>query len=275
MSAFSLPPPSLRLLLVCDCDIANSAKLADRFVRERPQIDLIVAMGPFADKEAATGEQVAMAEGDVASILAQLENIACRVVYVPYESDPAAALQVGAHLTPNAINIHGRRLQLTEDLAITGFAENVTDMAMHDLPHDDDRSPESDDELEGVQVNVSNSIGVIRSMLQRSLDDAAAGPPGTGGLFALNYKFASTLNSVLFHIPEVPYRHLPPATPHSLTPLTLVCQLLAANGISTVVVPAGVAPDVRLPQRLGNMHIISVSATSSLVYYFAHAYASL
>jgi len=202
MSAALSLPPSLRLLLVCDCDIVNCSKLAGLLVRDKSQIDMIIAMGPFTNKEASSSEEAAMAEGDIASIIAQLENIACRVVYLPSESDPAAIFQAGIHLTPNAVNIHGRRLPLTQDLAIMGFAENASDMRLVDLPHDDDRSPESDDELEGVKVNVSNSIGVIRSMLQRSLDEAT-GPLGTGGIFALNYKFASTLNSVLFHIPEV------------------------------------------------------------------------
>lgn len=55
-------------------------------------------------------------EGDMTSAIALLENIVCRVCYVPGHSDPEGTRRSSeeAHprLTPNSVNVHERMLQV-------------------------------------------------------------------------------------------------------------------------------------------------------------------
>ena len=74
---------SLRLLVVHDVDIHSSSLLAEKYVPLTPEYDAVLAIGPFyhapLDNQNKL-EDYAVAEGDIASSIAQLENIVCRVL---------------------------------------------------------------------------------------------------------------------------------------------------------------------------------------------------
>ncbi len=73
---------SLRLLVVHDVDIHSSSLLAEKYVPLTPEYDAVLAIGPFYHTPFTNQnklEDYAVAEGDIASGIAQLENIVCRV----------------------------------------------------------------------------------------------------------------------------------------------------------------------------------------------------
>ena len=71
----------LTLLLVSDVDILSASRLAEFFVPKPPQFDCCIVCGPFTHSEITSKEDEAIAEGDMASTIAQLENIVCRVKF--------------------------------------------------------------------------------------------------------------------------------------------------------------------------------------------------
>ncbi|RYG61079.1 hypothetical protein EON64_18840 [archaeon] len=54
----------------------------------------------------------------MASLLGHFENICCRVMYLPAESDPLVVIAEQTNLTANSVNINSRTLQLSNDLRI-------------------------------------------------------------------------------------------------------------------------------------------------------------
>ena len=87
MFGFSNNPKKLRILVLCDVDCNSASKLAEYFIPKPPQFDCCVVCGPFTQTEIENRELEAKAEGDVASVIAQLENIVCRVIYVPSDRE--------------------------------------------------------------------------------------------------------------------------------------------------------------------------------------------
>ena len=72
-------PSHLRILVVSDTDVNSAIRLAEYFVPKQPQFDCCLVFGPFTQSNIVTREDGAIAEGDMASCIAQLENIVCRV----------------------------------------------------------------------------------------------------------------------------------------------------------------------------------------------------
>lgn len=78
------------------------------------------------------------------------------------------------------------------------------------LPEDADRSAESDDELDNVELKSGISISIIQEILintnQQELEASAENQKLSAyegsGIFALNYKFSHTLNQFLFHMQD-------------------------------------------------------------------------
>jgi hypothetical protein len=196
--SFQTHPTEIDMLVVYDISTQKAGQLAEKFVAHAPKFDLILIIGPFSDvKKALTPEDVAVAEGDMASSIAQLENITCRVVYLPGERDPPNTLIEQLHLTPNSINLYSRRLPLRTGLFITGFTETGDNLDTRKVPDDVDRSAESDDELEDVEVKSGiSSIKVIKEILLA--DDQSTRVDS--GIFLFSYKFIHTLNHFLFHM---------------------------------------------------------------------------
>lgn len=233
---FSARPETLRVLVVADPDVSSATQLTELFVPSAPRFDAVVVCGPFCyaqNQSAVTAEEKVLARGEIGSTVAQFENIVCRVVYLGASTDPADIVKEQLFLTPNSVNVNQRRLQLTEDLFVVGFSETADNLTTSGLPADFDRSPESDDELDGVEVKSgSTSIKTIEDLLQAATakvdeEETQTGGGGGGeqsgatttatatatsagaaadkkitGIFALNYKFAHTLNHFLFHMAD-------------------------------------------------------------------------
>lgn len=243
---------TLSILTCADIDADAAYKIAEKFVKEKPKFDLIILFGPFLHKGINSQEEIVTAEGDIASIIAQFENIVCRVCYLPAGQDPPNTLIEQLHLTPNSINIHARRLNLTKELFLTGFTEKGDSTATGKMPRsvegDRDRSSESDDELEQVEVNSALSVEIIKEILnggeERSSEQlqavASEAESVSSGIFALNYKFSHTLNQFLFHMPDQ----------------------LEENGINLAIISSSSNRNeiTRLPKKFGNLSIAALSS---------------
>ena len=279
MDQYYAKKDELRFLVLNDVDIESTSLLAEKIVPEDPKYDCIIVSGPFTHCEVRTDEESALVHGDVANILAQLENIVCRVLFICTDNDPASLLTSQLHLTPNSVNLHARTLLLANKMFVLGFTETKGNLESNKaLPKDVSRSEESDDELEslGVGVQASNSsIGIIEELFDKVKSDPAgianSNPlneisivgdtlekekeestdnymteeqtNGHFGIFVLNYKFSHTLNHLLFHLPEKTRQ----------------------AGISLAIIPPPVTEHgeephpnpVKLPPKVGNLSIIS------------------
>jgi hypothetical protein len=225
---------------VCDVDGPSSARIAEAFVPNEPMFDAILLAGPLLHQDVQSEEDKAVSLGDISSIFAQLENIVCRVLYLPSEYDPAEILAEQLHLTPNSVNIHGRQIALTETLHLMGFSEKGEKIAPVKHDHDDrDRSAESDDEMENVQLSSANSVSIITEMLANSRAASqpvqpSPNPTLSSGIFMLNYRYSHTLNQLLFHMGES----------------------LDGAGVRLCVLCSADCPETdRLPPKFGNFHI--------------------
>jgi hypothetical protein len=256
---FDQGPTHMRMLIVADADIASATALAEHFVPQTPVFDAVLVCGPFCqglvtkEQDEMTLQERAVLMGEIGSTLAQFENIVCRVIYLGASSDlhlnmPGKEAEEERHLTPNSVSIHARSLPLTDDLYIAGFAETASNLSSHDLPPDVDRSAESDDELDGVEIKAGvSSVAVLEELLSSAASAATTREDGSGegggastGIFALSCKYAHTLNHFLFHMPEA----------------------IEKAGVKVCIIPP--APDstepARLPKTFGNMTIAALGS---------------
>lgn len=238
----------LHILACADIDIESASKLAEMFVEGSPQFDMIILFGPFVHHEIKSEEGRVTAEGDIASIIAQFENIVCRVVYLASEQDPPNTLREQMHLTPNSINIHARRMNLTNDLFVVGFTEKSEDTKIGGVPPSDDRSAESDDELANTEVKSALSISIINEILDAGEEEMVGDGADyaepikeiMSGIFALNYKFSHTLNHFLFH----------------------TTRQLDSAGVGLSIISSASNRDevTRLPKKFGNQSIAALKS---------------
>lgn len=200
MSVFlsELIPNKIRLLVVKDLDIGSVSRLAEHFVHQPPQFTACVACGPLTAVADETPEGVALALGAMASTIAQLENIVCRVIYLPSASDPTEALFKELHLTPNSVNIHARWLTLVPGLAIGGYTEK-SQLERKDSD-DGDESDEEEESKGKAYIEASNSSDVVKELLMNAPLPPDASPQCPHhSILLLNTSYAHTLNQVLFH----------------------------------------------------------------------------
>ena len=119
----------LTALVVFEPDAHSAKVLAEKFVRNDPFFDVCIACGSFTclDVDVSTSaEAAACVQGDISSIIAQLENIVCRVLYLPGPLDPHELLQRQCSLTPNSVQVYGRTVQLAPGLHVAGYTETNT-----------------------------------------------------------------------------------------------------------------------------------------------------
>jgi Icc-related predicted phosphoesterase len=158
----------MRVLITSDVDGDSANYLAERFVSNSIFVDAIVACGPFVGVShdwSNTPENQAIAQADIASVIATLEQIQCRVIYLPTSLDPPLSFVSQLHLTPNSINIHARKLNLKDHLFIAGFTESNENL----LPVEDFENMDDDVDLSGVEVNRGiTSIQIIEDMVNSS-----------------------------------------------------------------------------------------------------------
>jgi hypothetical protein len=228
---FAYPLASTYRILVCaDVDVESCNKLAASIICKDPNLHMVLSFGPMTHKQCKTEEDIDIAKANIAAIIAQLETIVCRVVYLLSDNDPTECLTGQLHLTPNSINIHTRYLPLASNLYVCGFAETKGNLDVNDVTSFDENE---EDTIEGLTLSSSNSaIDIISEILteahanhgKNTLENDprkeentkkhadADTDTGTGtdteieeqlGIFALNYKFSHTLNHFLFHQPEI------------------------------------------------------------------------
>jgi len=127
----------LRVLLVTDirCSLSNIHQLAELLTHRREYVDMIWVAGNLTvltDEDRANPAKFAASEGEMSAVISALENIQCRVVYVPGETDPESTYPreadlVPPRLTPHSCNLHARCLRLAPDLVIAGLAGPVSE----------------------------------------------------------------------------------------------------------------------------------------------------
>ncbi len=245
METFLKPPSSFKFLVVHDIDASSTSKLSERFVPQAPYYDAILVIGPLYQEEIETKQDEAVALGDIASLLAQLENIVCRVIYLPAENDPLPLLLEQTHLTPNSIGIHGRRLNLTSNLYVLGFTEK-SDTSKVDPRANPSLEP-NEEEIENLEIVSGISTDIIRNMLIHRTEVLPletvnlypvdhAQSVNDVGIFLLNYRYAHTLNQFLFHMND---------------------EIESANIDLCIIVSHATNDIARLPKKFGKLSIVA------------------
>jgi hypothetical protein len=193
----------VQILVVHDIDLISAAKISEKYVcgESRVMFDACIICGPFTHRSITSPEDEAIAIGDMASIIAQFENIVCRVVYIAGDNDPIRTLSDQLCLTPNSVNIHARSLPLINGLYLSGFTEKDSVLSVYSSGDDD-----SDDETDGYEIQTSSSVKIIDEVLTNAPayaypDHTSPFPPQ--GIFVLNYKYPHTLNHFLFFQTDV------------------------------------------------------------------------
>lgn len=287
MEKFLQDPVKKYKFLVCsNIDGPSSGRIAEKFVPINHKFDLCILIGPFAHDKIDNIENNAIINGDISSMIAQFENIVCRVIYLPIESDPLNILTEQIHLTPNSLNIHGRFLNLTSNLSIMGLSEKGENITHGKIDSSVDRSVESDDELDHIDIIKGESIKIMNEMINNCIelcnnssnsnssyisdgDGKQKGSDNKGmklkmsgentidnnmmsNIFILNYHYSHTLNHFLFHMTS----QLEEANIH----LAIITSVQATSSQSTTnsnqpLIPITNELD-RLPSKFGNLNIL-------------------
>ena len=274
MNDFAYLPKEITILVVSDVDWRSVTSLSEIIIRKSPEYDLIVVCGPFIHKESESKEEASVQKSEMAAIIAQLENIVCRVVYLPSESDPVDTLTEQSYLTPNSVNIHGRKMTLLNNVYIAGYTEKSDNLRKSKLPEDFDRTQESDDELEGVEVHSQTTSELIEDLLFSELNPQLNFEQSTCdlhllskvsqsedlsiqsdqensisinkfGIFLFNYKYAHSLSYFLFHMTDK----------------------IETSGVKLCIIPATSADSSRLPEIFGSLHIVTPKSLRNTGYY--------
>uniref|UniRef100_A0A7S4JSD2 Calcineurin-like phosphoesterase domain-containing protein n=1 Tax=Guillardia theta TaxID=55529 RepID=A0A7S4JSD2_GUITH len=132
----------LLVLLVSDVksNLSNIHKLAEFLTAQSIHVDMIWVTGNlifldnsdhvFCCRNAVQliheqkPEMLSASEGDTSAIISALENIQCRVAYVPGRHDPPTTQGSGSQLprlTSNSCNLYHRCLRIAQDLVLLGF----------------------------------------------------------------------------------------------------------------------------------------------------------
>jgi hypothetical protein len=280
LDEFLQPRKSLRFLVISDVDIPSAHLLAEKFVPDMPQFDCILCLGPFdptneaspvshhhhhnitphhgsksagasthsssSSSSSTTKENAAIVLSEMSSILASLENIVCRVVYLTTEEDSPSALMEQLHLTPNSVNIYARRMTLMSGLFVSGYTEISDNLMSSDSDHDHAEDAGSfssvgsrtfgaaeldiDDILE---VGSEKMKAAVDLMVEHSSEARAGILNSNRGVFMLNYAHAHTLNQFIFHKRE----------------------LLKKSGVTMCIVPRKCGIQC-IPSKIDELHII-------------------
>lgn len=292
MEKFLQDPVKKYKFLVCsDIDGPSSGRIAEKFVPINHKFDLCILIGPFAHDKIDNIENNAIINGDISSMIAQFENIVCRVIYLPIESDPLNILTEQIHLTPNSLNIHGRYLNLTSNLSIMGLSEKGKNITHGKIDSSVDRSVESDDELDHIDIIKGESIKIMNEMINNCCielcsnsnssyisdgDGKQKGSDNKGmilkmsgentvdnnmmsNIFLLNYHYSHTLNHFLFHMTS----QLEEANIH-LAIITTSSQSTTNSNQSSIPITNELD---RLPSKFGNLNILVPKSLRRYGYY--------
>jgi hypothetical protein len=129
--------------------------------------------------------------GAMSSMIAALELIQCRVVYLPTEMDPIYSYQEQLYLTPNSVNLHARRISLFPNLFLSGFTETPVaimgssqlsnmpksfheEIMLQKLPTEMITNESDNDEIDGVEVSSGmSSIKIIEEIINHHSSTSA------------------------------------------------------------------------------------------------------
>jgi len=156
----SLTSPLMHRFLICaDIDITSCTALAEHCLQTPSlsclTLDGLIVAGALCP-EASIGtsaEEDGESIGVLTSVISQLENIVCRVVYTPGSSDPYPIRDISPpfssespRITPNSRNIMKQYLKLSNGLGILGYCEPLIVSSFEDIDGVD--SDDDDDLLE-------------------------------------------------------------------------------------------------------------------------------
>lgn len=266
MSSFNLIPTTIKILILADVDIFSVSQLTEKLIKTKHEIDCIILLGPFHDvsskqvPESNIQEKVSQDLANIAQIIAQLENIVCRVIYLSSEQDPVKSMTEQLHLTPNSVNIYGRSMSLLDGLFISGFTEkteNINSVEIDKL--DDEMTPDEVMETlpQNSQLSTSSIIQEILlnsfscddnydeealqlfNIVKHSYDDATSTKLQRNyGIFVFNFKYAHSLSNFLFHMNDI--------IESSNIKLCVFPAISSTSSIDIV---------IRLPSVFGKLHI--------------------
>ncbi|GMH94163.1 hypothetical protein TrVE_jg1246 [Triparma verrucosa] len=146
-----MSPTNPNILLLSSPTLELSSRLSETFLLSPlspPEgfPDLTIVLGPFLPLPPTlpSPEHLAATTGTITSTLSQLENIVCRLLYLPSPLDPPQPSST--RLTPNSRNITKLKLPLTTSITITGLVQrlNVASV-LTSLSSIDDSIADSDD----------------------------------------------------------------------------------------------------------------------------------
>jgi len=158
----------LLVLLVSDirCNLSNVHKLAEFLTIQSIHVDMIWVTGNLIllNNSNHTQEVVSASEGDTSAIISALENIQCRVAYVPGHHDPPTTRVKDSplpRLTSNSCNLHNRCLRVADDLVLLGFDHQQNPMAKLEsyIKAEVSLQPETESELQQRLMYLTSKLG--------------------------------------------------------------------------------------------------------------------
>jgi hypothetical protein len=197
MSSFTAPRRH-RLLVISDLDLPTSSSLSEHLLQKKQhlQVDLIIIVGsllpppsnPSAITPPQTLEQTSSNIGTLTTIISQLENIVCRIIYIPSSTTPTPLLKPSKthntmpRLTPNSLNMSNRFIKMSYKLGIVGYTETLN---VHNAYTDgidgidgiDDVDSDDDDALDNDVVMMND----VRALVEKGVRNSAE-PAVTDGL---------------------------------------------------------------------------------------------
>eukprot|EP01022_Parablepharisma_sp_SALTPOND_P023454 TRINITY_DN496_c0_g1_i1.p1 TRINITY_DN496_c0_g1~~TRINITY_DN496_c0_g1_i1.p1 ORF type:complete len:314 (+),score=22.48 TRINITY_DN496_c0_g1_i1:86-943(+) len=134
----SKSPPTLRLLILSNlCNKLSHLYRMKNYIREHPCfIDYAICLGNLTnlsrgDKK--MPEIQAKGEGEISSMLDYIENLGCKVLYIPGDTDPDSLYEYTEEkrpkLTANSHNIHKTCYKLAEGLVVAGLGGYISEAA--------------------------------------------------------------------------------------------------------------------------------------------------
>eukprot|EP00762_Andalucia_godoyi_P000863 ANDGO_03833.mRNA.1 hypothetical protein CAOG_05811 len=136
-SMLSLDVERLLILHVTDthADLLQIHRLADYFSERRILVDLILHSGDVGDlssPQTASKEQHFAAEGELTDTFASIENICCRLLYVPGNHDPESTFSRKPQLSSYSKNVHGSPMLLVPNLYLVSAGGSVDSFEIAD-----------------------------------------------------------------------------------------------------------------------------------------------
>lgn len=188
----------VRLLVLSDLDVPSCFMLSEFCVQKLNYFDGIIVLGPFNTPHTY----------EMSIALAHLENVVCRVIYLPCGLDNTESLLSQVHLTPNSVNIFARKIPLANGLFVTGYSEVSSALVKsnnNEVYDDLCMDYESTTTVENINELLTDScdMNFVFDEQTVNLYDKWNPPLKKNavnfGILALTTCFSASLNQILFH----------------------------------------------------------------------------